>query len=483
MRVTSSTGSLAPAPGIVAGTGPDDRSSGGRLDGRNRVRAIVAAVAIALFTLTGVIPASAHGIGGRTDLPVPLTYFLTGGAVVLILSFGALAALWPDPRLQAEPDLRPVTIPGFRVLTNIVGAVGVVGLAIVIASGIVGTNNSARNPASVLVWVGFWLVVPFASVLFGNLYRFLNPWRRVSEWLGVGSHDPVSPDLGVWIAGGLFFAFTWFELVFPDSGEPRTVAALAIGYTLIMFFSIDRMGRSRALETVDAFTVYNGLFSAISPFTTTPDGKPAVRGWLRGLPTYPERPGLAAFLVLMIGTVTFDGMSGTPWYQDTFGAFGRSIVGGTLIMVAVVLLVGLGYGWASRVAANIAGSGWTASQVASRFAHTLVPIAFAYAFAHYFTLVLFEGQLVISTMSDPLGTGLDLFGTADRRIDYTLMSPTGVWYVQVAAIVLGHVAAVVLAHDRALADFPARVAVKTQYAMLVLMVGLTGVGLTVLAAG
>ncbi len=97
--------------------------------------------------------------------------------------------------------------------------------------------------------------------------------------------------------------------------------------------------------------------------------------------------------------------------------------------------------------------------------------------------MLFEGQLIISTISDPLGTGLDLFGTAGRRIDYTLMSPTGVWYVQVAAIVLGHVAAVVLAHDRALADFPARVAVKTQYAMLVLMVALTGVGLTILAAG
>lgn len=387
--------------------------------------------------------------------------------------------------MQGEPELRPISVPGFRTFTTILGVVGVLGLAIVIAAGIIGINNSSRNPASVLVWVGFWLVIPFLSVVLGNLYRFLNPWRRMSEWLSVGDteSDTGPEERGMWIAGGLFFAFTWFELVYPDSAEPRTVAAMAIGYTLIMFFSIDRLGRSTASRSVDAFAAYNGLFAAMSPFTTTEDGRPARRGWLRGLPTFPEIPGLATFLVLMIGTVTYDGLSSTPWFADTFGSFGSSIAGGTLAMVVTVGLIGGGYAWASQAAARIAGNGWTATRVASRFAHTLVPIAFAYAFAHYFTLVIFEGQLVISTISDPLGTGLDLFGTAERRIDYTLVSPTAVWYIQVAVIIVGHVAAVVLAHDRALGDFPQRVAVRTQYAMLVLMVALTGIGLSILAAG
>ena len=111
-----------------------------------------------------------------------------------------------------------------------------------------------------------------------------------------------------------------------------------------------------------------------------------------------------------------------------------------------------------------------------------VPIALAYAFAHYFTLVLFEGQLFISTMSDPFGRGWDLFGTAGRDVNYWL-SPESVWYVQVAAIVLGHVAGVVLAHDRAVAVFPVKTAVRSQYAMLILMVLLTSLGLTILAAG
>lgn len=450
----------------------------------SRRRATVALMS-GLMIVGGAVPAFAHGIGGRTDLPVPLTFFLTGGAVVLILSFAALASLWPEARMQGEPELRPFALPGWRVITTTLGVIGVLGLAMVIAAGIIGVNNSSRNPASVLVWVGFWLVIPFLSAFLGNLYRFLNPWRQISEWLGIGDmeSDTEPGERGMWIAGGLFFAFTWLELVYPDSGEPRTVAAMAIGYTLIMFISIDRLGRSTVSRSVDAFAAYNGLFAAMSPFTTSDDGRPARRGWLRGLPAFPEIPGLATFLVLMIGTVTFDGLSSTPWFADTFGSFGRSMIGGTIAMIVTVAVIGGGYAWASQAAASIAGDGWTAKRVAARFAHTLVPIAFAYAFAHYFTLVIFEGQLIISTISDPLGTGLDLFGTAERRIDYTLISPTAVWYIQVAAIIVGHVAAVVLAHDRALGDFPKRVAVRTQYAMLVLMVALTGIGLSILAAG
>jgi len=90
--------------------------------------------------------------------------------------------------------------------------------------------------------------------------------------------------------------------------------------------------------------------------------------------------------------------------------------------------------------------------------------------------------LLLSALSDPFGRGWDLFGTADRAIDYW-MSPTAIWYVQVAAIVGGHLTGVVLAHDRALALFNPVRAVRSQYAMLALMVALTSLGLTILAAG
>lgn len=127
------------------------------------------------------------------------------------------------------------------------------------------------------------------------------------------------------------------------------------------------------------------------------------------------------------------------------------------------------------------GRGETAwSRVASRFAHTLVPIALAYALAHYLTLILFEGQQLIAAVSDPFGLGWDRFGTAGRRVDFFITTAEPIWYAQVAIIVGGHLLGVILAHDRALTDF-GRGAVRSQYAMLLLMVALTTLGLLILA--
>lgn len=204
---------------------------------------------------------------------------------------------------------------------------------------------------------------------------------------------------------------------------------------------------------------------------------------------------MAGFVAAMIGTVTYDGVSATSWWTTVvrepvvqrlldagWSLKPSQLVIGTLGWALVTAAVYGGYSAACAVAARLGGGEATGRSVQRRFAHTLIPIGFAYAFAHYVTLVVFEGQLFLSTMSDPFGLGWNLFGTADRAIDFTILRPVWVWYLQVAVIVLGHVAGVILSHDRALADFPARTAVASQYAMLVLMVLLTGLGLAILAA-
>jgi hypothetical protein len=206
----------------------------------------------------------------------------------------------------------------------------------------------------------------------------------------------------------------------------------------------------------------------------------ARRGWLRALPAVPAWPGLVAFVVAMIGTVTYDGLSGTEWWAEAFAGVRREVWFGTLALLTSVVVIGALYLLASTAAARSAGEEWTAGKVANRFAHTLIPIGLAYAVAHYITLVLFEGQLLVIAASDPMGRGWNLFGTAEWSVEFFL-SPEVVWYVQLATIVSGHVAGVVLAHDRALADFGGEVAVRTQYAMLALMVALTSLGLFMLA--
>ena len=51
--------------------------------------------------------AAAHGLSGRADLPVPTWLFSWAAAAVLVISFFALAVLWPQPRLEQD-NWRPV---------------------------------------------------------------------------------------------------------------------------------------------------------------------------------------------------------------------------------------------------------------------------------------------------------------------------------------------------------------------------------------
>lgn len=451
--------------------------------------------------ITGVVPvviaapstAQAHGIGGRADLPVPVSYFAVGAGVVIVLSFVLLSAMWTEPRLQSPVvGYRRPSWPGrFAQLT--LRVVGLIGFGLVLAAGFGDGTASGLNLAPPLVFVLFWLVVPFVGVLIGDWWRWLNPWGTLSRV--VNRRRPERPDwvarFGVWGAAATFIAFTWLELVSPDNGDPAYLAVATLAYTGVVLAGGFLAGPESGLRLVEAFHTYNGLIGAMAPVdlvgadtvgTATVDAQPAIvrRGWLRALPGIPAWPGLTAFVVAMIGTVSYDGLSGTEWWAEVFAGARREVWFGTIALLASVAVIGAVYLLASWVAARIAGGELTATAVASRFAHTLVPIGVAYAVAHYFTLVLFEGQLLLISASDPLGRGWNLFGTAEWDVIF-FMSPEVVWYIQLVTIIAGHVAGVVLAHDRALADFGGEVAVRTQYAMLALMVALTSLGLFILA--
>ena len=442
-----------------------------------------------LITAIVAVPAAAgaHGIGGRSDLPIPVEFFIVGGGVVLALSFAALAVLWPEPRLQDGPRLRGrgFVVPGW--LTAGAGTVGVAWLALVIGAGLFGTPDARTNIAPVSLWVLFWLVLPFLAAAIGNAYRLYSPWSTLGRWLGL-DFDEAPPSWGILPASAAFFAFTWLELVPGGSGDPKVIGMAAVVYTGYLMAWTARVGVGGVTRSIDAFAVYHRLLAAIAPFARDDDGRIRRSGWLRGLPVLAEVPGLVVFVVLMIATVSYDGLSATPWWDDLSVSIAGDQAGSgwfqTLGLLAIVGVIGGGYLAASWFAARAAHDpDITAAVVARRFAHTLVPIALAYAFAHYFTLVLFEGQIFFAALSDPFGVGWNLFGTAAWRPNYTWVSPTVVWYVQLVGIVGGHLAGVVLAHDRALAMFRSRQAVSSQYAMLALMVALTGLGLTILAAG
>jgi hypothetical protein len=205
------------------------------------------------------------------------------------------------------------------------------------------------------------------------------------------------------------------------------------------------------------------------------------------------RPGTLAFVAVMLGSVAFDGFSRTTWWQDRRYDWTSPLVAesprladlvGTLVnaggLVVMIGAVALAYILAVNAAESLVR---TKRDLARAFLASLVPIALAYVVAHYFSLLVLQGQFLLPLASDPLGRGWDLFGTAGDVPSLGALSPNAVWYVQVAALVVGHVIGLVLAHDRAVALFPQRGAVLTQYPLLALMVLYTVGGLWLLSSG
>jgi hypothetical protein len=196
--------------------------------------------------------------------------------------------------------------------------------------------------------------------------------------------------------------------------------------------------------------------------------------------------GTVPLLMVMIGTVSFDGFSSkrtwnskspdiSEFFQDLLGLTPEHSLELTFLvgMIGAVLFIA-GFYRLGILGAKSVGGGFSASRLANEFAHSLVPIAMAYVAAHYFTLLLYQGQAILYLASDPLGDGSDIFGTADKQVEYGLIGSNVEWYIKVGFIVAGHVAALVLAHDRALALYrDARQAVRSQYWMLGVMLGFT----------
>jgi hypothetical protein len=122
------------------------------------------------------------------------------------------------------------------------------------------------------------------------------------------------------------------------------------------------------------------------------------------------------------------------------------------------------------------------SNVAKAFVFSLVPIALAYNLAHFLSLLLIQGQLIIRLLSNPFGYGWNLFGTADYQLNTDVVNAQIIWFISLGAIVLGHVVSVFVAHMIALKRVPDhRAALRGQYPMLALMVLYTATSLWIIA--
>jgi hypothetical protein len=472
----------------------------------SRRRAALVALGFALgLSLAAPAVAAAHGLVGRADLPIPAWLFGWAAAVVLVVSFVGLATLWQKPVLEDDEDFWPapdwlsftLVNPATEFFTGVIG-VGLLGLTI--WAGFAGVQGATDNFAPTFIYVIFWVGLVPLSLVFGDIFRALNPWRaiaRAAGWVGSRLFGTLPTPfqypswLGRWPAAATILSFGWIELAWVNGQDPSALAGAAVLYSVLTLIAIACFGTEAWLRHGEGFSVYYNLFSRISAVEVR-NGILGLRRPLSALTRLDPVPGTVGMLIVMIGVVAFDGGSeGPEWsklaphIQDFFGNLGLGPGDALELTFTVGILVGLAV-IAAIFFTGIAGVRTIDTrprmEVARSYVHTLVPIAAAYVIAHYFSFLVYNGQSIVYLASDPLGKGSDLFGTAGNSIDYSVINATKIWYVQVGVLVAGHVGGLIASHDRALALYKDhRQASQSQYWLLAVMVAFTTFGLWLLS--
>jgi hypothetical protein len=381
------------------------------------------------------------------------------------------------------------------------GVIGVFSLITVVITGFVGSSNSFYNPSEYIVWIFFWATLVVLTGLIGNLFYYLNPWTAIYDVLArlVRVRPPITmPEVGVWPAAAAYFSFACLELTTGLAVRPQVVALSAIVYTLVTVVGMFLFGRQAWLDHCEAFTILFRIIARFGPLESERDDTGRfsavyVRPWGVGLLNpWPSGWDRVLFVILMLSTLAFDGISATPAWQDftvalkpywlPLGAFGLFAVRtfGLLLLTSAFLLIFIGF----MEAVIFLGQRRVDMRLtATLFALTLVPIALVYNAAHNYSYILVQAQYLVPLLNDPLAKGWHLWpAVAGFTPNFALAQASTVWYADIVLIVLGHVVAVFLSHLRAGERFrTAQRALLSQYPMLLLMVMYTMTSLWILA--
>jgi hypothetical protein len=474
--------------------------------------------------LLAPLPVAAHAIGASFQLPVPLDLYLLAAGTAVAASF--VVSVFIVRPARPTPTYRVLAIPstisrrasfGLQVL-GLVWFVWALWTAFVI-------GDISAVPG-VLFWVVLWVGVPIVTVVLGNPWPSVSPFRSLFALLERGARliglDGL--DLGLryparlarWPAVFLLFAAVWGELVLPAATAAGTVGALLVGYTVLTLVGMFAFGKVAWLRNAELFEVLfawlgrvgpigrrttdaevcNGCEEACDPTRCVDcpecagaaepgERRTELRPWFAGL-TETRRSGWSdvAFIVLALAGVTFDGLHETiiwgtflnvlfPPVGGVVGFYWATVVIGTLGIFVVWMLFLAAFSlaaWLTRVTsthADVASFG----SLAGSYAATLLPITGGYLIAHYLTLFI-QGMVWVP----------ELIGNPNAPVAPTLdwIPISLVWYLSVGAIVLGHVAAIVLSHRLALRDAPGR-PILAGLPLVILMIGYTVFSLWIIA--
>jgi hypothetical protein len=492
---------------------------------RPATKLIAAAVAVTVVA-TAAESALAHGTERGFVLLLPTGYYLFGGAAAVAASF-LLLALVPPGRIErlTRARLRLATLPPISPVPTSLAAFGL--LALLVIAGLFGSRDPLANPLPLAVWTVWWIGIALIHALLGNLWAFLNPWigpYRIVRLLAGGRLSRAPPlaypsRLGYWPALLFFAGFAWLELVHPAPDDPAILAVAVALYWLAAFAGMLLFGYDAWATGAEPFSIFFRLIGGLSPFIVehVPEAskklfspqlgniRVAGRGNATPLSLSLAVPGAALiareplpasgvlFVIMTLSSVSFDGLSRTFWWLalgdiNPLEFPGRSavIARNSAGLFAAFAVLGACYAAVVALGWVLAGRTGRLRPALGAFVTSIVPISIGFHFSHYLTALLVDGQYAMIAASDPFGTGLDLLGLNERRVTTSFLniyeSVRAIWNLQTAGIVVGHVAAVMLAHALALRHFGAgRRAALSQLPLAAFMVLYTIFGLWLLS--
>ncbi len=428
-------------------------------------------------------PTFAHGIGQTFTLPIPLAFYLWGAGAAVLASFiaigyfvGAKSSL---SKRKSDKAFRLLKIP--KIFQTILKFFSVFLFLLVITAGILGIQDPRFNLAPTFIWAFFVIFFVITSAILGNWWYFLNPLKIIFSIYEkiAGSFASLNfkypKKLGLWPAVFLYFGFIWLELVSGFSGQPRILAFFIIFYALIIFWGMILFNHNTWLENADFFTALAKLLSYLSPI----DFRKSRLHIVSPIEKITEAKGInsshVALIILTLSGVAFDSIGESSVFFNlisTLGmenfTIGTSRTIGLFLMIIPYLILYLIF---SSLGKFISKSKYSVGVFANKFALTLLPISLVYFIAHFYTLFLIQGQSLIYLISDPLGIGWNILGTAKFKINVGLLDAGFVWYSQVLLIVAGHITAIFIAHLIALEIFKDKNrAMLSQYPITTLMI-------------
>jgi len=449
------------------------------------------AVGLAVGGLAAV-PALAHAhvLHGTPDQPVPDAAVAFSVASVLVLSVVLLRTRPTVPPLGA----RPVAHVPARLLTAVSASSAALLLA-GLACGLAGNQFAARNVLPTLTWGWGVAGVAVLSALVGDVFRWLSPWRALALWL---SRSPMvrrwrreggyPPALGPWPAAAGLLGLAYVELVSSFGADPRPLAISVLLYGGFQLAGMLRYGPDQWHRRGDGLAVMFRLFASVSPICLSDEGTMSRRRPLSGLATLSADRSLRLVLAIIVAIPVYDAVRQTALWRSLSEAVAQALapagIGSPLarqVTGTLGLLVAAG-----AVAAGCRLVVWWLARSTSPARATravtaaMVPVGLAFFVAHNVTVLVLSVQTTPRLIADPAGQGWDLLGTADVGVDYAVLSAGAVWLVQLAVLVVGHVAALVAgcrqAAEGALTTFD-------DMPLVALALTLTAVALWLLAQG